>query len=159
MWMYNQKNGKTQLEMLKMTNLHAHICPNNGKAHPEILYNAENHQLIFGCMLKKWKTRPEMLKITNSHVHVYLRNEKTRLETLKITNLHVHAYPKNAKTSAGNRQKKPPQVQICNISGRMQKKPPRCKYVMYPARPTLLLYTWDLPYIQPEAKKPPGADM
>jgi hypothetical protein len=37
----------------------------------------------------------------------------------------------------------------------MQKKPPRCKYVMYPARPTLLLYTWNLPYIRPEAKKTP----
>jgi hypothetical protein len=51
--------------------------------------------------------------------------------------------------------KKTPQVQICNISGRMQKKPPRCRYVIYPAGPTLLVYTWNLPYIRPEAKKPP----
>jgi hypothetical protein len=44
---------------------------------------------------------------------------------------------------------------ICHISGRRQKKTPKCRYVIYPARPTLLVYTWNLPYIRPEAKKPP----
>jgi hypothetical protein len=41
-----------------------------------------------------------------------------------------------------------------------KKKTPKCRYVIYPAGPTLLVYTWNLPYIRPEAKKtPPGADM
>jgi hypothetical protein len=44
---------------------------------------------------------------------------------------------------------------ICYISGQRQKKTPKCSYVIYPAGPTLLVYTWNLPYIQPEAKKPP----
>jgi hypothetical protein len=46
-------------------------------------------------------------------------------------------YMESAIYPAGGK-KKNPQVQICNISG-----------------PTLLVYTWNLPYIRPEAKKKP----